>query len=152
MRFIIVYFVCLLSLFCVSIAQTDVPSTEQLQKMEAFWKTFTNDLTKNNREAVNKAILFPLDIECAIGTNNGITPKEFNDNYEFFFPKERIKRMKKTTISSMKWSVNYSNLHKSVSKNGYFVSYNYKNGFGISMQFSEVNGEFKLVYFICSTP
>lgn len=140
------------STIVVSISQTDTPSNEQVQKMEAFWKKFVTDLSKNNREAVKEAIIFPLDIECAIGTQNGITVKEFVDNYEFFFPKERVKRMKKSTVASMKWSVNYSNLHKNVAKNGYFVSYNYKNGFGISMQFSEVNGEFKLVYFICSTP
>lgn len=138
--------------FAISLSQTDVPSAEQSNKMEIFWKKFVTDLSKNNREAVKEAIVFPLDIECAIGTQNGITSKEFIDNYEFFFPKERVKRMKKSTVASMKWSVNYSNLHKDVSKNGYFVSYNYKNGFGISMQFSEVNGEFKLVYFICSTP
>lgn len=146
---VIVLFLC--TLF-VSIAQTDVPTVEQKTKMETFWKKFVTDLSKNNREAVKAAIQFPLDVECAIGTQNGITVKEFDENFEFFFPKERIKRMKKSTVSSMKWSINYSNLHKDVSKNGYFVSYNYKNGFGISMQFSEVNGEFKLVYFICSTP
>lgn len=148
----VLFFVFLISTVVVSFSQTETPSAEQMTKMEIFWKKFVSDLSKNNREAVKDAIQFPLDVECAIGTQNGITVKEFEDNFEFFFPKERIKKMKKSTVSSMKWSINYSNLHKDVSKNGYFVSYNYKNGFGISMQFSEVNGEFKLVYFICSTP
>lgn len=152
MKITALLFVFFFTIVVVTYSQTDTPSAEQKTKMEMFWKKFVTDLSKNNREAVKEAIVFPLDVECAIGTQNGITVKEFVDNYEFFFPKERIKRMKKSSVGSMKWSINYSNLHKDVSKNGYFVSYNYKNGFGISMQFSEVNGEFKLVYFICSTP
>jgi hypothetical protein len=152
MKIYIVVLFFILSSIAVSVAQTDEPTTEQKQKMENFWKSFVTNLSKNNREVVKQSILFPLDIECAIGTENGIMQKEFSENYEFFFPKERVKRMKKTSVASLKWTINYSNLHKDVSKNGFLASYNYKNGFGISMQFSEVNGEFKLVYFICSTP
>ncbi len=152
MKIYIVVLFFIISSIAVSVAQTDEPSVEQKQKMETFWKKFVTDLSKNNREVVKESILFPLDVECAIGTQNGITVKEFEDNFEFFFPKERVKKMKKSTVSSLKWTINYSNLHKDVSKNGFLASYNYKNGFGISMQFSEVNGEFKLVYFICSTP
>lgn len=152
MKIYIVVLFFIFSSIVVSVAQTNEPTVEQKQKMETFWKKFVTDLSKNNREVVKGSILFPLDVECAIGTQNGITVKEFEDNFEFFFPKERVKKMKKSTISSLKWTINYSNLHKDVSKNGFLASYNYKNGFGISMQFSEVNGEFKLVYFICSTP
>jgi len=133
-------------------AQTDEPTQDQITKLEQFWKTFVNDVSKNNKDAVLSHILFPLDLECAIGTDKGISTQEFLENYAFFFPKERIKRMKKTTVKTLRWSINYSNLHKDVSKNSYIVSYDYKNGFGISMQFSEVNGIYKLVYFICSTP